>query len=93
MGIASQLILLQVVIVAMIAFCVLSIRSRRFDDLIYDARISLPLRRFLMPGNLTGQDVWRKQQKFISWFGLITLAVRPQFHPTCTFENSIEKAA
>jgi len=71
MSIAGQLILLHVVIVAMIAFCAIGVRSRRFDDLTYDARMSSPLRRFLMPGKLAHREVWRKQQKVISWFGLI----------------------
>ena len=55
----------------MIAFCAVSIRSRRFDDLTYDARMSSPLRRFLMPLKLADREVWRKHQKVISCFGLI----------------------
>jgi hypothetical protein len=75
MSIAGQLILLHVVILVMIAFCVATIRSRRFDDLTYDARMNSLLRRFLMPGKLADREVWRKQQKAISWFGLILSAV------------------
>jgi hypothetical protein len=71
MNIAGQLILLHVVTGAMVGLCAISIRSRRFDELTYDARINSPLRRLLMPGRLADREVWRKQQKIISWFGLI----------------------
>ena len=75
MSVAGQLILLHVVIFSMVVFCVATIRSRRFDDFTYDARMDSPLRRFLMPGKLANREVWRKQQKAISWFGLVFLAV------------------
>jgi hypothetical protein len=71
MNIAGQLILLHVVTGAMVALCADSMRSRRFDDLTYDARMNSPLRRLLMPGKLADREVWRKQQRIISWFGLI----------------------
>jgi len=71
MNLAGELILLHAAIAAVVACCALGIRSRRFDDLTYDARMSWPLRRLLMPGKLADREVWRRQQKVISWFGLI----------------------
>jgi len=49
MSITGQLILIHAVAVPMVTLCVFSTRSRRFDDLTYDARMGSPLRWFLMP--------------------------------------------
>ena len=75
MSIAGQLILLHLVAIPMAAGCVFSIRSRRFDDVTYDARMSSPFRRFLMPGRVADREVWRKQQKFVAWFGLFFILI------------------
>jgi hypothetical protein len=75
MSIVGQLILLHVVTGAMATLCVFSICSRRFDDLTYDARMSSPLRRLLMPGRLADRGAWRKQQKLFSWLGLVFVLI------------------
>jgi hypothetical protein len=72
MNTLGELILIHVVIGLMVAFFIASLRSRRLNDLTYDARMELPfLRRFLMPGKLADREVWVRQQRILSWFGLV----------------------
>lgn len=75
MSMIGQLIFLHVVVGLMAAFCIITIRSRRFNDFTYDARMKSPFRRFLMPGKLADREVWRRQQGMISWAGLVLCAV------------------
>lgn len=75
MSTTGQLILVHVVMGPMVALCIASLRSRRFDDLTYEARMQTFLRRFLMPGKLADREVWVKQQRVLSWAGLVFAGV------------------
>ena len=70
MSTAGQLILIHVVIGFLVVFCVANIRGR-MAHLTYEARMATFLRHFLMPGRLANREVWVRQQKVISWIGLV----------------------
>jgi len=74
MSIAGQLILVHVGIGFWVALCVANIRGR-MAHWTYEARMGTFLRHFLMLGRLADRAVWVRQQKAISWFGLIFAAV------------------
>ena len=74
MSTAGQLVLVHAGVGAWIVFCLANIRGR-MAHWTYDARMGTFLRHFLMPGKLADREVWVRQQKLISWFGLIFAAV------------------
>jgi hypothetical protein len=71
---AAQLVLVHACIAFWVAFCIANIRGRMAHRT-YEARMGIFLRNFLMPGKLAERDVWVRQQKALSWFGLIFAAV------------------
>ena len=74
MSTIAQLILIHVCIGFTVWFCVASIRGRMADRT-YEARMSSPLRFFLMPGRLAERAVWVRQQRVMAWFGLVMAAL------------------
>jgi len=74
MSTAGQLILVHAGVGVWVALCIANIRGRMAYRT-YEARMGTFLRHFLMPGRLADRDVWVRQQKAISWFGLIFAAV------------------
>ena len=70
MSTIGQLIFVHVMIGLMAALCIISLRSRRFDDLSYEARMKMPFRRLLMPGRLADRETWVKQQRVLARIGL-----------------------
>ena len=74
MSTIGQLILIHGCIGFMVWFCLASIRGRMADRT-YDARMSTPLRFFLMPGRLAERAVWVRLQRVMAWIGLAMAAV------------------
>jgi hypothetical protein len=74
MSTTGQLILIHVCIGGMVWFCLATIRGRMADRT-YDARMSTPLRFFLMPGRLADRAVWVRQQRVMAWIGLVFCGV------------------
>ena len=70
----GQLILLHVVVFFAVAFCLASLCGR-MDHLTYEARMSTFLRRFLMPGKLAKREAWVRQQRLLSWIGLVFVGI------------------
>jgi hypothetical protein len=70
MSTASELVLLHVVIGCDVVLCLANIRGR-MADLTYEARMGTFLRHFLMPGRSANREVWVRQQKLLSWIGLV----------------------
>jgi hypothetical protein len=71
---AGQLILIHFGIGLLVWFCVATIRGRMADRT-YEARMSSPLRFFLMPGRLAERAVWVRQQRLMAWVGLVLGAI------------------
>jgi hypothetical protein len=74
MSITGQLILVHAGIGFAVWFCLASIRGRMADRT-YEARMSSPLRFFLLPGRLAERAVWIRQQRVMAWIGLGICAV------------------
>lgn len=74
MNTTGQLILIHVCIGFTVWFCLANIRGRMAERT-YEARMSSPLRFFLMPGRLVERAVWIRQQRVIAWIGLLMAAV------------------
>lgn len=74
MGTAGQLILVHAGIIAWVVFCVANIRGR-MAQWTYEARMGSFFRHVLMPGKLACRENWVRQQKLLSWAGLIFAAV------------------
>jgi hypothetical protein len=51
-------------------WCLANIHGRMADRT-YAARMSTPLRFFLMPGRLRDRAVWVRQQKLLAWVCLV----------------------
>lgn len=66
----GQLILIHVFFTFLVWFCFATIRGRMADRT-YEARMSSPLRFFLMPGRLKERSVWVRQQRVMAWIVLV----------------------
>jgi hypothetical protein len=74
MSTATQLIFVHTVLALCVAFCLSNIFGR-MGHWTYEARMAVFLRHFLMPGKLAERDAWVRQQKLISWIGLVVAGV------------------
>jgi hypothetical protein len=74
MSTVGQLILINVGTALAVAFFVANIRGR-MAEATYEARMASFARLFLMPGRLANREVWVRQQKVLSWFGLILAGI------------------
>ena len=74
MSTAAQLFLGHMGVLAWVAFWLANIRGR-MAHWTYEARMGSLLRHLLMPGRLSDREGWVRQQKLISWIGLMFVAV------------------
>jgi len=69
MSTTGQLIFVNAWIIFWVWWCLANIYGRMADRT-YDARMSISLRLFLMPGRLRDRAVWVRQQKVLAWVSL-----------------------